>query len=65
MGVRVGVANFFLGQSIAIDETNTFQFKLFFCMKIVGATVFGGLWALGWAWHNRVTNMHCVQGYGI
>jgi len=35
MGVRVGVANFFWGQSIGIDETNTL----------------GGLWALEWAWH--------------
>jgi len=30
MGVRVGVANFLLGQSIGIDETNTFRLKLFF-----------------------------------
>jgi len=29
MGVRVGVANFFLDQSIGIDETNTFQLKFF------------------------------------
>jgi len=29
MGVRVGVANYFLGQSIGIDETNTFQLKFF------------------------------------
>jgi len=27
MGVRVGVTNFFLDQSIGIDETNTFQLK--------------------------------------
>jgi len=26
VGVRVGVAKFFLGQSICIDKTNTFQF---------------------------------------
>jgi len=26
-GVRVGVANFFLGQSIGIDENNTFRYK--------------------------------------
>jgi len=50
MGVRVDVANFFLGLSIGIDETNTFQLKFFSSMKIVGATGFGGLWALGWAW---------------
>jgi len=29
MGVRVGVANFFLDQSIGIVETNTFQLKFF------------------------------------
>jgi len=29
MGVRVGVAKFFLDQSIGIDETNTFQLKFF------------------------------------
>jgi len=32
-------------------------------MKIVGATGLGGLWAL--EWHIRVTNLRCVQGYGI
>jgi len=52
MGVRVGVANFFLYQSIGIDETNTFQLKFVSSMEVVGATGgFGGLWALGWAWH--------------
>jgi len=45
MGVRVGVVNFFLSQSIGIDETNTFQLKFFFSMKIVRATGLGGLWA--------------------
>jgi len=29
LGARVGVANFFLDQSIGIDETNTFQLKFF------------------------------------
>jgi len=29
MDIRVGVANFFLDQSIGIDETNTFQLKFF------------------------------------
>jgi len=61
MGVRVGVANFFLDQSIGIDETNTFQIKFCSSMKIVGATGLGGLWA----WHIRVTNLRCVEGYGI
>jgi len=42
MGVRVGVANFFLDPSIGIDGNNTFQ-------KIAGATGLGGLWALEWA----------------
>jgi len=32
-----------LGQSIGIDETNTFQFKFFSSMKIVGATGICGL----------------------
>jgi len=65
MGVRVGVEKFFLEQSIGIDETNTFQQKKFLSMKIVGATGLGCLWALEWAWHNRVTNLRCAQGYGI
>jgi len=43
MGVRVGVANFFFGQSIGIDETNTFQIKIFQSMKIVGVAGLGGL----------------------
>jgi len=34
-------------------------------MKIVGATGLGGLWALEWEWHIRVTNLLCVQGYEI
>jgi len=34
-------------------------------MKIVGVTGFRGLRVLGWTWHIRVTNMRCVQGYGI
>jgi len=29
-GVTVGVANFFLGKSIGIDEDNTFQLKFLF-----------------------------------
>jgi len=29
VGVRVGVANFFLDQSIGINKTNTFQLKFF------------------------------------
>jgi len=34
-------------------------------MKIVGASQLSGLWALEWEWRIRVTNLHCVQGYGI
>jgi len=30
MGVRVGVKNFFLDQSIGIDETNIFQLKILY-----------------------------------
>jgi len=63
MGVKMGVANYILDQSIGTDETNTFQFLS--SMKIVGATGLGGLWALEWAWHIRLTNLRCVQGYGI
>jgi len=63
MRVRVGVANFFLDQSIGIDKTNTFQFVS--SMKILAATGLGVLWALDWAWHNCKSNLRCVQGYGI
>jgi len=41
MGVRVGVENFFLDQSIGIDEINTFLLTFFSSMKIVGATDLG------------------------
>jgi len=50
MGVRVRVENFFWGQSIGIDENNTFQLTFLSSMKIVGATGVCGLWALEWAW---------------
>jgi len=43
VGVRLGMATF-LGQSIGIYDSNTFQFSSSF--KTVGATVLGGLWAL-------------------
>jgi len=33
----VGVANFFLGQSIGIDESDTFHLACSSSMKIVGA----------------------------
>jgi len=41
MGVRVGVANFFLDQSIGIDETNTFQLKFFIYHANCGRHRFG------------------------
>jgi len=52
MDVKVGVANFFWGQSIGIEDTYTFQLTLFSSMKIVGATGLGGVWALEWACQN-------------
>jgi len=36
-----GRGKLFLGQSIGIDETNTFQLTFFSIMKIVGATGLG------------------------
>jgi len=35
VGVKVGVANFFLGQSIGIDENNTFQFNRWVLMRTI------------------------------
>jgi len=61
----VGVAIFFLEQSIGIDETNTFKLKFFSSMKTVRGTGLGGLWAIDRAWHIRVKNLSCLQGYGI
>jgi len=56
MGVRVGVANFFLHQSIGIDENITFLFLS--SIKTVGVSVLGGLWALEWAW--RLLKQTCA-----
>jgi len=42
MGVMVGVTNFSLGQSIGIDETNTYQLKFVSSIKNVGTTGLGG-----------------------
>jgi len=36
MGVRVRVANFFLGQLLGIDVTTTFQLNFFSSMESVG-----------------------------
>jgi len=41
----VGVANFFLGQSIGSGR----------------GILLGGLWALEWAWHIPVKNLRCVK----
>jgi len=55
VSIKVGVAN------IGIDETNTFHLNFLSSMKIVQATVLGGLWArhrfsglraLEWAWQS-------------
>jgi len=61
MGVRVHVANFYTGQSIGIDETNTFQLKFCSTTKTVGAIALDGLLASQWACHVRVTNLRCVR----
>jgi len=58
--VKVGVGNFFLGQSIGIDQSNTFQLQFYSSVKTVGATVLGGLLALKTAWHPKETNLHCL-----
>jgi len=50
---------------VGINKTNTFRLKFFSSMKIVavrfgrlvGVRVLGGLWALEWGWHIRVTNL--------
>jgi len=42
------------GQSIGIDKNITFH-NFYSSIKTVGATVFGGLWALEWAWHSTET----------
>jgi len=55
------VENFFLDQSIGIDESYTFQLTFLSSIKIVGSTDLGGLWALEWAWHIRVTNLRCYK----
>jgi len=60
MGVRVGLANFFLDQSIGIDE-----FFFYSSIKTVGATVLVDLWALEWAWHSAETNLRCAGIFGI
>jgi len=42
-----------------------FMSNLFASMKFVGATGLGGFWVLEWAWHIRVINLRCGQGYVI
>jgi len=63
MGVRVGVENFFLDQSIGIDENITFQFKFYSSIKTVEATV--SVRALEWVWHSTETNLRCVRSSGL
>jgi len=62
---RVGVANFSFGSIDRYWRDQYISVKILSSIKIVGATCLGGLWALEWAWHIRVTNLRCVQGYGI
>jgi len=50
-----GRGKLYLGQSIGIDENNSFQLNS--SIKTVGATVLGGLWVLEWAWHIAGTNL--------
>jgi len=45
MGVRVGVVNFYLDQSIGIDETNTFQSTFFILHESCGRHRLG--WLVG------------------
>jgi len=52
MGVRVGLANFCLDQSIGIDDTNTFQLKFYLASKL-------------WAWHAAEINLRRVRCSGI
>jgi len=42
-----------------------FSLNLHSSIKTVGATVFGGLWALEWAWHAAETNLRCVRSSDI
>jgi len=60
VGVKVGLVNLFSGQSIGIDENNTFQLNFYSSNKTVGVTVLGGLWALEWAWHTDETKLRCA-----
>jgi len=64
-GPKSGRGKIFLGQSIGINDNNTFQLKFFSSFKTLGATVLGGLWALEWAWHSAETNLRCAGTSGI
>jgi len=71
VGVKVGLVNLFSGQSIGIDENNTLGQSIcidenntfYSSIKTVGAYRFGRFVGVR-AWHT-VTNLRCVQGYGI
>jgi len=68
VGVKVGVANIFLVQSVGIDENNRIRIRIriyLSSIKTVGVTVLGGLWALEWAWQSTETNLRCVRISGI
>jgi len=38
-----------------------FSSNFYSSIKTIGATVFGGLWALKWAWDAAETNLRCVR----
>jgi len=46
-------------------RTIHFSKNYYSCIKTVGATVLGGLWALEWAWPAAKTNLRCVRSSGI
>jgi len=68
VGVRVGVVTGFRGlwalKSTGLGGLWALKFFLS-SITILGVEGLGGLWALEWVWHLRVTNLRCVQGYGI
>jgi len=66
VGVRVGVANVFLGQSIGMRlRTIHFSSNFHSTFKTEESTVLGGFWALEWTWHPADTNLRCARSSGI
>jgi len=49
----------------ALTRPIHFSYNFLSSMQIMDAKGLGGLWAIEWAWHIRVTNLRWVQGYGI